>query len=177
MVFPFQCLWRELIKIMEDIRFQPIGEIRTPFMTIEDMPIQPAGGEKTPGQVIIRPEFVDGLEDIDGFSHIILIYTFHLANGFRLKVKPFLDDHSRGLFSTRAPKRPNSIGLSVVPLLHREGATLHVSSIDVVDGTPLLDIKPYVPAFDTPQVTRVGWLEGKTGDLADRRSDARFGGS
>ena len=91
-----------------------------------------------------------------------------------MKVKPFLDECQRGLFATRAPRRPNPIGLSVVALLRRETNVLHVRGIDVLDRTPLLDIKPYVPAFDAPQTVRVGWLEGKTGDLAAKRSDGRF---
>lgn len=160
---------------MDVLHLQPIGEIRSPFKTIEDMPIQPPGGDGGEGQVVVLPEYMDGLEDLEGFSHIYLIYRFHLSSGFRLRVKPFLDDHEHGLFATRAPRRPNPIGLSIVPLLRREGGVLYVGAIDVVDRTPLLDIKPYVPAFDTPKVTRVGWMEGKTGNLADIRSDGRFG--
>jgi tRNA-Thr(GGU) m(6)t(6)A37 methyltransferase TsaA len=159
---------------MEEICLHPIGEIRTPFQNLEDMPIQPAGATLTKGRVIVAPEFSDGLEDIEGFSHLILIYQFHRSRGFQLKVKPFLDDRQRGLFATRAPRRPNPIGFSVVALLRREGNVLHVRGIDVVDRTPLLDIKPYVPGFDAPQAVRVGWLEGKTGDLSAKRSDGRF---
>lgn len=161
---------------MLSIQFQPIGEIRTPFKTIEDMPIQPIGARDVEGRVVVRPEYDAGLEDIEGFSHLILIYQFHLSAGFRLKVKPFLDDRQRGLFATRAPRRPNPIGLSVVSLERREDAVLYVGGIDVIDRTPLLDIKPYVPAFDAPRVTRVGWLEGKGSEAAVKRSDGRFNG-
>ena len=161
---------------MNVLQLHPIGEIRSPFKTIEDMPIQPPGGDGREGRVEVLPEFVDGLGDLEGFSHIYLIYQFHLSSGFKLTVKPFLDDRPHGLFATRAPRRPNPIGLSVVPLLRREGGVLYVGAIDVVDRTPLLDIKPYAPAFDAPKVTRVGWMEGKTGNLADVRSDGRFGG-
>jgi tRNA-Thr(GGU) m(6)t(6)A37 methyltransferase TsaA len=160
---------------MKTIAFQPIGEIHTPFKTIEDMPIQPTGARTEEGKVVIRPEFEAGLEDIDGFSHLILIYQFHLSSGYRLKVKPFLDDQERGLFATRAPRRPNAIGMSVVRLLRRENEVLYVGGIDVIDGTPLLDIKPYVPAFDSPRVTRVGWLKGKDDEAVMIRSDGRFG--
>lgn len=161
---------------MPSIQFQPIGEIHTPFKNMEDMPIQPTGAGDVEGRVVVLPEFEAGLEDIDGFSHLILIYQFHLSTGFRLKVKPFLDDRQRGIFATRAPRRPNAIGLSVVRLLRRKGAVLDIGGVDVVDGTPLLDIKPYVPAFDSPQVTRVGWLEGKDGEAVVKRSDGRFNG-
>lgn len=161
---------------MQTIQFQPIGEIRTPFKTIEDMPIQPTGARNVKGRVMVRPEYDAGLEDIEGFSHLVLIYQFHLSAGFRLKVKPFLDDRQRGVFATRAPRRPNPIGLSVVSLERRKDAVLYIGGIDVIDGTPLLDIKPYVPAFDTPRVARVGWLEGKAGEAVVKRSDGRFNG-
>ena len=134
----------------------------------------PVGAGKTMGQVAVDPQYAEGLADIEGFSHLILIYAFHQSKGFQLKVKPFLDDHVRGLFATRAPRRPNPIGLSIVKLLQREGNILHVSHIDVVDGTPLLDIKPYVPAFDSPDATAIGWLDGKVEDSRRMRSDERF---
>ncbi len=152
----------------------PIGVIRTPFETLEGMPIQPAGAGKAVGQVVVDPQYAEGLADIEGFSHLILIYVFHQSKGFRLKVKPFLDDRVRGLFATRAPRRPNPVGLSIVELLRREENILHVGHIDVVDGTPLLDIKPYVPAFDSPEATAIGWLEGKAEHSRSMRSDERF---
>ena len=159
---------------MEPIVMNPIGVIRTPFKTLEGMPIQPVGAAETEGSVVVDPSYADGLADIEGFSHLILIYAFHQSKGFDLSVKPFLDDRMRGLFSTRAPCRPNPLGLSVVKLLRRQENILHVVNIDVVDGTPLLDIKPCVPAFDSPEVTAIGWLEGKAKQSRDMRSDTRF---
>jgi len=159
---------------MDRIMMHPIGVIHTPFETLEGMPIQPAGGGKAAGQVVLDPQYAEGLADIEGFSHLILIYAFHQSKGFRLKVKPFLDDQLRGLFATRAPRRPNPIGLSIVELLRRQENILHVGPIDVLDGTPLLDIKPYVPAFDAPDATAIGWLEGKAERSRRVRSDARF---
>jgi tRNA (adenine37-N6)-methyltransferase len=116
------------------------------------------------------------LEDLEGFSHIILIYHLHLCNGHLLKVKPFLDNTERGIFSTRAPKRPNPIGLSVVRLEKIEGTTIHISNVDIVDGTPLLDIKPYVPHFDKSQDEKVciGWFEDKHQEANTKKSDKRF---
>jgi tRNA-Thr(GGU) m(6)t(6)A37 methyltransferase TsaA len=110
------------------------------------------------GKVEIYPEYQQGLEDLDGFSHIFLVYLFHCSVGYSLLVKPFLDDRQRGLFSTRHPCRPNPIGLSVVGLLERRGNVLDVVGIDVLDGTPVLDIKPYVPEFDIRPGARAGWL-------------------
>ena len=154
--------------------FQPIGTIHSPFKEIAGMPIQPAGARDVIGQVVVAPEFASGLEDIEGFSHIILLYLFHRAKGFELKVTPFLDDRQHGVFATRAPRRPNPIGLSIVPLLRREANILHVGAIDVLDGTPVLDIKPFVPAFDVPDVTSVGWMSGKSEGPALARADKRF---
>jgi tRNA-Thr(GGU) m(6)t(6)A37 methyltransferase TsaA len=152
----------------------PIGVIRTPFKTIEAMPIQPAGAKDVEGRVILEPAFTQGLDDIEGFSHLILIYGFHRSQGFELRVKPFLDDSLRGLFATRAPRRPNPIGISTVALMGREGNVLHIRGADVIDETPLFDIKPHVPAFDAPDSPRIGWLEGKACQAEQARSDKRF---
>ena len=111
------------------------------------MPIQPSGGSDVPGHIDLNPEFQDGLEDLEGFSHIILIYYFHQSHEFTLAVKPFLDHEQRGVFATRAPRRPNPIGVSVVALERIEKTRLHIRNLDILDGTPLLDIKPYVPEF------------------------------
>lgn len=159
---------------MTPIVLHPIGTIRSPHQKLEEMPIQPGGAKKATGTVVVDEDYAEGLEDLDGFSHIILIYQFHQSKGFELRVKPFLDNRLRGLFSTRAPRRPNPIGLSVVSLQKREGNCLHVVGIDVLDGTPLIDIKPFVPAFDAPEATAVGWLEGKEGLEKKIRSDDRF---
>lgn len=159
---------------MHEIVYEPIGIIRSPFEDIEGMPIQPAGAKGVAGRVEIEPAYLEGLQDLAGFSHIILIYHFHLSTGYALEVKPFLDDHPRGVFSTRAPKRPNPIGLSVVRLVGVRGCILDVQDVDVVDGTPLLDIKPYVPEFDVRQVERIGWLAQSVNRVQQMRADERF---
>jgi tRNA-Thr(GGU) m(6)t(6)A37 methyltransferase TsaA len=141
------------------------------------MPIQPSGAREINGEIILDPKYEEGLRDLDGFSHIILLYHFHLSNGYRLTVKPFLDTVNRGLFSTRAPRRPNPIGLSIVRLVRIDGPTLHVQGVDVLDGTPLLDIKPWVPAFDGRENARAGWLDDKQGDSRSLKSDRRFADS
>ena len=138
----------------------PIGVIHTPFRCKRDVPIQPFRS-KAMGRIEVFNKYKDGLSDIEGFSHLILIYRFNKSRGYSLKVKPFLDDQLHGLFATRYPRRPNQIGLTVVELLKREGNIMFVKGIDVVDGTPLLDIKPYVPAFGPKEKIRIGWLEGK----------------
>jgi tRNA-Thr(GGU) m(6)t(6)A37 methyltransferase TsaA len=138
----------------------PIGIIRTPFKCKHDTPIQPFKS-KAIGRIELFKRYEDGLDDIEGFSHLILIYKFHKSKGYCLKVKPFLDDKLRGLFATRYPRRPNQIGLTVVKLLRRKGNILFVQGIDVINGTPLLDIKPYVPGFEPQEKIKVGWLEAK----------------
>jgi tRNA-Thr(GGU) m(6)t(6)A37 methyltransferase TsaA len=142
---------------------QPIGVIRTPFAEGDEIPIQPAFSQAT-GQVEVYPEYAEGLQDIEGFSHIILLYALHRSSGYALRVKPFLDHQLRGVFATRHPRRPNPIGLSVVRLLGCRGATLDVEGIDVLDGTPLLDIKPYVPDFDLKAEARAGWYDDRPDD-------------
>lgn len=159
---------------MMTITYEPIGTIYTPFSTLENMPIQPRGAQGVQGRIVFFPAYSEGLKDIEGFSHVILLYHFHKVGEYRLTVTPFLDKMAHGLFATRAPKRPNAIGFSVVKLLGREGETLTVENIDVLDETPLLDIKPYVPQFDTHAADRIGWLEGKVGNVYDIRSDDRF---
>jgi len=159
---------------MNNIQYTPIGVIRSPFKSIEGMPIQSAGAKGVAGSVEIFEMFVDGLKDLEGFSHIILIYHFHRSRGYALHVKPFLDNHLRGVFATRAPRRPNAVGLSVVKLLKVEEHILHIEDVDIVDGTPLLDIKPYVPAFDAKEVERTGWLSSRAGGVSAVRSDKRF---
>jgi tRNA-Thr(GGU) m(6)t(6)A37 methyltransferase TsaA len=141
--------------------FRPIGLIHSPFTRQDQTPIQPYRSTAA-GQVELAPEFEVGLQDLEGFSHLILLYHFHQAQpGYELTVTPFLDDRPKGLFATRYPRRPNSIGLSVVRLVRREGRLLHVEGIDVLDGTPLLDVKPYVSRFDAVPEATLGWLEGR----------------
>ncbi len=159
---------------MEEIRYKPIGLIRSPFKEAKGMPIQPLGAEGIAGSVELFAEYAEGLKDLDGFSHILLLYHFHLSTGCSLVVKPFLHDASHGVFSTRAPKRPNSIGLSVVRLARIEGCTLYVEDVDVIDGTPLLDVKPYVPEFDVRNVERTGWLSERVDRVRKVKADERF---
>jgi tRNA (adenine37-N6)-methyltransferase len=137
-----------------------IGTIRTPFATKDDAPIQGAFRPGALGTVEVAPEFADGLADIDGFSHLILLYEFDRAASVEMVRQTFLGDEPHGLFATRHPARPNPIGLTVVKLVSREGATLTVGGIDVLDGTPLLDIKPYIPRFDAFPSASEGWLSG-----------------
>jgi len=153
---------------------KPIGIIHTPFQDTEGMPIQPAGAVGIKGVVEVFQEFHAGLKDLDGFSHIILIYEFHRSQGFRLDVVPFMDTQTRGLFATRAPRRPNPIGISTVQLDRIEGGNLHVQNLDILDGTPVLDIKPYVPEFDSHTTIRTGWLEEARQRVHKQKSDTRF---
>lgn len=159
---------------MQTVSYKPIGVIHSPFRDVKGMPIQPAGAEGVVGTVEIELEYAAGLKDIEGFSHIILIYHFHLSEGYSLEVKPFLDDELHGVFATRAPTRPNAIGISVVRLVRLEGRVIHVADVDIVDGTPLLDLKPYVPEFDTRKTTRIGWLSKARHRVRDVRADERF---
>lgn len=156
------------------IEYKSIGVIKTPFKEREGMPIQPTGAKGIVGQIEIKDEFLEGLTDLDGFSHIILIYHFHKIKEFELILKPFMDDKKHGVFSTRAPKRPNAIGFSVVKLNKIEGNILHVENVDILDETPLLDIKPFIPDVDSAEVTKMGWLEGKSNKMGDKKSDNRF---
>lgn len=157
-----------------DITYRPIGIVHTPFTALSDMPIQPTSAASAPGTAEIHPEFADGLLDLDGFSHVILLYHLHHVGRVDLRVLPFLDSEPHGVFATRAPTRPNPIGLSIVSLLRVEGCILHLGNVDILDGTPLLDIKPYVPAFDKPVRARAGWLQKAQKDVATRRADDRF---
>ena len=140
---------------------QPIGVIHSPFTEKDKTPIQ-ASRSQAIGVVEIYLEFADGLNDIEALSHIYLLYAFHQSLGYKLQVKPFLDDQEHGVFATRYPYRPNPIGISIVKLLSRKENTLTVEGIDTLDGTPLLDIKHYVPDFDLRTDVRVGWYETRS---------------
>jgi tRNA-Thr(GGU) m(6)t(6)A37 methyltransferase TsaA len=141
------------------VTFRYIGVIHSPFTRLEEMPVQPAGEAAGPGTVEVFSEFASGLKDLAGFSHVILIYHLHQAGRADLTVTPFPGSEPRGVFATRAPARPNPLGLSVARLAKVEGATLYLEEVDILDGTPLLDIKPYVPEFDYRPDARTGWLE------------------
>ncbi len=158
----------------KEVIYKPIGIIHTPFKDVKEMPIQPIGAKGIQGTIEIRPEYVDGIKDLEGFSHIFLIYHFHSSHGYSLHVRPFMDGDLHGVFATRAPKRPNPIGISVVRLVRVEGARLLIENVDMVDGTPLLDIKPYVPEFDALKAERIGWLFRKVNKVHKAKSDERF---
>jgi tRNA-Thr(GGU) m(6)t(6)A37 methyltransferase TsaA len=143
---------------ISEILLHPIGVIHSPFTDTSQTPIQ-ASRSRARGMVEVYPEFSEGLQDLEGFSHIYLLYVFHESSGYTLLAKPFLDDQLRGLFATRYPFRPNPLGLSVVRLLSRKDSLLEIEGVDMLDGTPLLDIKPYVPEFDIRTGTRNGWYD------------------
>lgn len=158
-----------------EIALKQIGTIHTPFNDPKGMPIQPSGAKGVIGNIKIMKEYEDGLKDLDGFSHIFLIYHFHqVKTSSPLIVKPFLDDKKHGIFATRGPTRPNPIGISIVELLEVSGCTLRVSDVDIIDGTPLLDIKPFVPRFDARENVRIGWLDQKDRRVDDFKSDGSF---
>jgi tRNA-Thr(GGU) m(6)t(6)A37 methyltransferase TsaA len=144
---------------VEPVVFRPIGVIHSEHRELGRTPIQPVCAPGSAGTVEVFAEFAEGLDDIDGFSHIYLLYAFHRAREAPLKVVPYLDDVPRGVFATRSPERPNPLGLSLVRLVERRGAALLVEDLDVLDGTPLLDIKPYVARFDTREDSRGGWTD------------------
>ncbi|MDX2431880.1 MAG: tRNA (N6-threonylcarbamoyladenosine(37)-N6)-methyltransferase TrmO [Bacteroides sp.] len=153
----------------------PIGVIHTPFKEVKNMPIQPLAADGIKGYIELLPEFVPGLKDLEGFSHITLLYRFHKIVGYELEVIPFMDTENRGIFSCKAPKRPNALGISTVKLISIEGNIIHIEQVDMLDGTPLIDIKPFYPMYDNRENVRTGWLE-KSGDLAFAKihSDDRF---
>jgi tRNA-Thr(GGU) m(6)t(6)A37 methyltransferase TsaA len=156
--------------------FTPIGVVRSPFTGAAGTPIQPGGARPVVGEVVVDEAYAEGLSDLDGFSHILLLYVFHRAGPARLAVVPFLDTVPRGVFATRAPSRPNPIGLSLVRLTGRAGCVLAIEGVDMLDGTPVLDIKPYIPSLEPASGVRLGWLEGKADAMAAQRADDRFNG-
>jgi tRNA-Thr(GGU) m(6)t(6)A37 methyltransferase TsaA len=166
---------------MERLTLEPVGIIRSEHRDHAQTPIQPVCAQGCRGRVEVFPQFAEALDDIEGFSHLHLIYWLHRAgeatnalSGKRsLKVVPFLDDVPHGIFATRSPIRPNPLGLSVVRLVERRGRELVVEDVDVLDGTPLLDIKPYVEGFDLRVGTRGGWTEQVSRDEFLRRGERR----
>lgn len=160
---------------MEDIIIKPIGVIHTPHTDVKNMPIQPIAAEGIRGYIELLPEYVAGLKDIEGFSHLTLLYRFHKIDGYQLEVVPFMDTEAHGIFSTKAPKRPNAIGISTVKLIGVEGNFIHIEQVDMLDGTPLIDIKPFYPRYDNRENVSIGWLEkNKNLPLEKLRSDERF---
>ncbi len=154
------------------VQYRPIGVVHTPWTTVEDMPVQPSRAGNVEGTVEIFAPFVEALADVEGFSHVVLLTHLHRSRPWRPLVVPFLDTVERGLFATRSPSRPNPIGLSVVELVAVDGPRLTVRGVDLLDGTPVLDLKPYVGEFDERPGARFGWLEDAR--ARDARSDDRF---
>ena len=160
--------------LMEQVTFSPVGVVLSPHKSLAGMPVQPPAAVGCTGEIHLLPEFSEGLLDIEGFSHLMVFYHLHKSAGPLLSATPFLDTKPHGVFATRIPRRPNPLGFSVVRLLSREGAVLHISNVDILDGTPVLDIKPYVPEFDAYPAASSGWFAGKLGDISGKRSDERF---
>ena len=161
---------------MNPVQFEPIGVVRSPFQAPAGMPIQPPAARGVQGRVVLRQELEAGLADIEGFSHLLLIYHLHRAPAGHQAGIASLEQTTQRLLAAGAPTRPNPIGLSLVRLVRREAGILHVEDVDVLDGTPLLDIKPYVPAFDAASDVRIGWFEGRMDALSGTRADGRFSG-
>jgi len=153
----------------DTVSYKIIGIIRSEHVLPSETPIQPCFAEGCKARVELLPEYEEGLNNIEGFSHLILIYHLHQAGSMSLTVKPFLQDMERGVFATRHPCRPNPIGISTVRLLRRDGATLFVENVDILDGTPLLDIKPYAAKFDYSEAARSGWLDTVNKEAARQR--------
>ena len=158
-----------------EIIYHPIGVIYSPFEDITGMPIQPSAAKGARGWVEVYPQYEAALQDLAGFSHIYLIYHFHRSRDYQLKVTPFLDTQPRGLFATRAPRRPNPIGISVVNLISVTANRLEIENVDMLNGTPLLDIKPYIPDFNAQGEARLGWIEKARPQIREKRADDRFG--
>jgi tRNA-Thr(GGU) m(6)t(6)A37 methyltransferase TsaA len=156
------------------ITYTAIGTIHSPFTEIPGMPLQAVAAQDIEGSIEIAPAYAAGLDDLDGFSHLIVLYHMHRVAGHALRVTPYLDDQAHGIFATRSPKRPNPIGLAVVRLLRVEHARLIIAGVDMLDGTPVLDVKPYVPGFDSVQTARIGWLAQGIERVHVARADNRF---
>lgn len=157
----------------DTISLQPIGRIHSPFTSTTGMPIQTVAAADVPGHVEVFEAFAPGLRDIEHFDYLILLTQLHQASE-KLEVVPFMDTQSHGVFATRSPARPNRLGLSIVRLLRVEGCALHFSGNDMLDGTPVLDIKPYVPALDVRQTERIGWFQQGLQRLPETVSDDRM---
>lgn len=156
------------------IAYTPIGYFHTPHLDAADMPIQPIGAKGVTGTIEILPAYIKGLRDLEGFSHVFVLYHLHEIQGYDLVVKPFLDDCFHGIFATRSPKRPNPIGLLVLRVIEVTDNSVYLDGVDVLDGTPVLDIKPYVTDFDQCHEAKTGWFEGKSLNAISKKSDSRF---
>lgn len=156
------------------MNIETIGIVHSPFKKPQGTPIQPTAAKDIKGTIEIKEQFAEGLDDLDGFSHIVVIFAFHLSKNYELKVKPFMDENLRGVFATRAPKRPTQIGLSIVTLEKIHGSTLYISGVDMIDGTPVLDIKPYLPMLNPDGDIKVGWLENISQHFQHKKADDRM---
>jgi tRNA-Thr(GGU) m(6)t(6)A37 methyltransferase TsaA len=159
---------------MSTLVYRPIGVIHSPLKQPVGAPIQSVAARDVEGVIELFPQYAEGLRDIEGFSHLILIYHFHLSDKSSLIVRPYLDDETHGVFATRAPARPNPIGISVVRLARVDRTRLHVTGVDILDGTPLLDIKPYIPHFDAIETEKIGWLKDRIQMVEKTKDDGRF---
>jgi len=161
---------------MNKVEFTCIGTIYSPFTELKGMPIQPIGAEGVKGEIHLNKNLTNGLKDIEGFSHLTLIYYLHKVNSYELEVKPFLDDKPHGIFATRSPKRPNPIGISVVKLNHIKKNIIYISNVDILSETPILDIKPYVPQLyeNTIKNLKIGWFKTNHEKAKNKKSDNRF---
>ncbi len=151
------------------IIFHQIGVIHSPHKVMSKTPIQPVFCSGLKGTVVLDAEYADGLKDLQGFSHIYLFYYFHQSQKTCLRLKPYLSDQEHGIFATRTPHRPNKLGMSLVRLMKIKDTILHVKDIDILDGTPLFDIKPYIQRFDSRENTRSGWQDAIPDDVASVR--------
>ena len=157
------------------ITYKSIGIIHSEFIKPKGTPIQPTGAKKAKGNIEVFPQYVKGLKDLEEFSHIILLYHFHLSKETELVVNPYMDNEEKhGVFAMRAPSRPNNIGFSIVKLNRIEENVLFIQDVDIVDGTPLLDIKPYIPEFDLRENVNIGWLNKNVHKLTATKDDERF---
>lgn len=156
------------------MNMEPIGQVFTEHKNLVNMPLQPITQQRSTGTIILDEKFTSGLKSLHEFSHIYIIYVFHKSHGYDLTVTPFLDDKEHGVFATRAPRRPNPIGLSIVRLLSVHENTIHIENPDLLDGTPLLDIKPYIEKFDRMENVTSGWMTSSEEELRSKKSDDRF---
>lgn len=163
---------------MSELNIKPIGKIFTPHYTIENTPIQPIASQEKKGHIELLPEYVEGLKDIQGFSHLILLYCFNRMKNYDLQVIPFMDTVRHGIFATRSPKRPNFIGMSIVKLIGVDANIIHIAEVDMLNGTPLIDIKPFFSKFDNRINAKSGWLDNQ-GYIPQNKmiSDNRFNSS
>lgn len=160
---------------MDTITIKPIGVIRTPHVEIKNAPIQPIAAEGVNGYIELFPEYAAGLKDLEGFSHITLIYHFHKIEGYELEVVPFMDTEKRGIFACKAPKRPNALGISTVKIKSIVGNFIYIEQVDMLDQTPLIDIKPFYPKYDNRDNVSIGWLEkNKDYPIEKMIADERF---